>query len=258
MLTLPTWYPLCSLWICSVHGMSLGAILWPWIALLQSVLCLTHRAVEVFHVVMCGPVQQLPSLLPASVLRAIVHTCSNVSPDSSINISSISDAYIRTACAAIHETSRLYPAKRLISGPPLVTLIVVWTAYASKSTLLPEPQPISATGVKLTVAPAPSPLNNIVTLVVVLYSSIINPRRWVPGRCLLAYQLSLREEGNIYLSSRHLPNGSELVIYAHYLYLLFCSICLRLQFLSLKFDVITSSFKIEVIFMFSIYYVMGV
>ena len=138
-----------------------------------------------------------------------------------MNISSISDAYIRTACAAIYETKRQYPAKRLISGPPSVTLIVVWTAYASSSTLLPEPQPISATGGKLTVAPAPSPLNNIVTLVVVLYSSIINPRRWVLGRYLLAYQLSLREEGNIYFSSRHLPNGSELVIYAHYLYLLF-------------------------------------
>ena len=143
------------------------------------------------------------------------------SPDSSINISSISDAYIHTACAAIYETKRQYPAKRPISGPPSVTLIVVWTAYASSSTLRPEPQSISATGGKLTVAPALSPLNKIVTLLIVLYSFIINPRRWVLVRYLLAYYLSLREEGNIYFSSRHLPNGSELVNCAHYLCLLF-------------------------------------
>jgi hypothetical protein len=140
LLYLSVWHLLCSLWICSVHGMPHRPILWPWIALLQSVLCLTRRAVEVFHVIMCGPVQQLPSLLPASVLRAMTHTCSNVSPDSSINISSISDAYIHTAYAAIYETKRQYPVKRPISGPPSVTLIVVWTACASSSTLRPEPQ----------------------------------------------------------------------------------------------------------------------
>jgi hypothetical protein len=68
--------------------MSLGPILRPWIALLQSVLCLTRRAVEVFHVIMCGPVKQLPSLLPASVLSTVTHICCNELPDSSTNMSS--------------------------------------------------------------------------------------------------------------------------------------------------------------------------
>ena len=120
MLTLSTWHLLCSLWICSVHDMPHRPILWPWIALLQSVLCLTRRAVEVFHVIMCGPIQQVPSLLPASVLRTVTHICYNASPDSSTNISS---------------TNGQYPMKRQTLSPPSVTPTVIPTAYASIYTL---------------------------------------------------------------------------------------------------------------------------
>ena len=81
LLYLSIWYLLCNLWICSLHGMRHGPILWPWSTPLQ-VICLTRRAVEAFDVIMSGPVQQLPSLLPASVLRTVTRICRNASPDS--------------------------------------------------------------------------------------------------------------------------------------------------------------------------------
>lgn len=53
---------------------------------MYSVIRLTRRAVEVFHVMMCRQVQQLHSLLPARVLDTVAHIRSNVSPDNSANV----------------------------------------------------------------------------------------------------------------------------------------------------------------------------
>lgn len=119
LLYLSVWYPLRSLWVCGVRCMSYWSILRPSSYYLHSVHCLTRRAVVMLHVITCGPPQQLPSLLPASVLAAVTHMRPNVSPDSCINTSSIN---IRTAFARPSQINTHYPIKRFIAGHSYLNL----------------------------------------------------------------------------------------------------------------------------------------